>query len=325
MSNEITNQIVENSLNELLTIQEHIFENMNLNTESNTELNTESNTELNTESNTELNTESNTELNTESNLNHFILEPIHSMNIYDSIHDFNEKINDYRNIEHKILINNDSNNTSIKSHILIHLENQIDLIEENFEKITHKQFDKIVDKNDIYNKELNKELENILGFSLEDYNKQSIKIEECINKICEKINNSFNELRNYIYNLHVLNQKLNFISNYENQTLEKSFFELVDKYEKNIKNNIENELNKNIKNKIENIHNLFNMLKILQSQLYVKVVTKYSCGICLHNNIDLYYNNCGHVICKSCGIKNRNTNICPFCKQESLLKPLFFI
>ena len=74
----------------------------------------------------------------------------------------------------------------------------------------------------------------------------------------------------------------------------------------------------------EHLVSIFNMLKLLQSQLYVKVVTKYSCGICLTNNIESYYNNCGHVICKSCGIKNRNNNICPFCKGDSVLKNLFF-
>lgn len=258
------------------------------------------------------------------NLNN-ILDSNHNMNIIDSINDFNDKINDYRIIEHKILVHEESKK-NIKNHILVHLENQIESIEQNFEKITHKQFDHIVDhENDNeYKIKLNNELNELLGFSLEEYNQKSIKIEESINEICNKINNYFTQLRNDIYNLHILNQKLQFISNYENESNE-DFFEIIDKYENSIKNKLENRLKEDIKKKIEKIHDLFNMLKLLQSQLYVKVVTKYSCGICLTNNIESYYNNCGHVICKSCGVKNRNNNICPFCKRESALKPLFFI
>lgn len=262
--------------------------------------------------------------NEQININN-ILDSNHSMNIIDSINDFNDKINDYRNIEHKILVN-EENKKNVKNHILLHLENQIEYIEKNFEKITHKQFDHIVDleENNIYKMRLNNQLNELLGFSLEEYNQKSIKIEESINEICNQINNYFSELRNDIYNLHILNHKLDFIANYENQTYN-HFFELVNSYENEIKNKLENELKEEIQNKIEKIHDLFNMLKLLQSQLYVKIVTKYSCGICLTNNIESYYNNCGHVICKSCGVKNRNSNICPFCKRESVLKSLFFI
>ncbi len=298
MSNRIENEIVDYPLNEILTLQDHLFEDIKIN---------------------------NMEENNLLNLNN-ILDSNTTMNIIDSINDFNDKINDYRIIEHKILVKDEAKN--IKNHILIHLENQIESIEQNFEKITHKQFDNILDENKLnndYKIKLNNKLDELLGFSLEEYNKKSIKIEESINELCAKINNYFSELRNDIYNLHILNQKLQFISNYENEINKNDFFELVDSYENNIKNKLEYELKSVIKNKIETIHNLFNMLKLLQSQLYVKVVTKYSCGICLTNNIESYYNNCGHVICKSCGIKNRNNNICPFCKRESALKNLFFI
>ncbi len=298
MSNRIENEIVDYPLNEILRLQDHLFEDIKIN---------------------------NMEENNLLNLNN-ILDSNTTMNIIDSINDFNDKINDYRIIEHKILVKDEAKN--IKNHILIHLENQIESIEQNFEKITHKQFDNILDENKLnndYKIKLNNKLDELLGFSLEEYNKKSIKIEESINELCAKINNYFSELRNDIYNLHILNQKLQFISNYENEINKNDFFELVDSYENNIKNKLEYELKSVIKNKIETIHNLFNMLKLLQSQLYVKVVTKYSCGICLTNNIESYYNNCGHVICKSCGIKNRNNNICPFCKRESALKNLFFI
>ena len=308
----------ESSLNEILTLQEYIVDDSLLffgdeNIEEDHQI-----------------------INNISKINiNNVLEQNNSMNIIDSINDFNEKINDYRVIEHKILVNEKDKN--VKTHILVHLENQIEYIETNFEKITHKQFDNIIDNtnhsNEIYKIKLSKELNDLLGFSLEDYNQKSVKIEICINEICSKINNYFTELQNDIYNLYILNQKLDFISNYENETIlggEKSinkneFFELVDKYESIIKNKMDNELKDYIKKRIEAIHNLFNMLKLLQEQLYVKIVTKYSCGICLSNNIESYYNNCGHVICKSCGIKNRNNNVCPFCKRESALKSLFFI
>jgi hypothetical protein len=284
--------IEENSLNEILTFQENFLTTTHIE-----------------------------EQNEFLNVNN-ILDSNHHMNIIDSINDFNDKINNYRIIEHKILVN-DEHKKNIKNHILVHLENQIENIEQNFEKITHKQFDHMID-DETYKIKLSNELNELLGFSLEEYNQKSIKIEESINEICNQINNYFSELRNDIYNLHILNQKLQFISNYENESNE-NFFELIDKYENSIKNKLESGLKENIKKKIEKIHDLFNMLKLLQSQLYVKVVTKYSCGICLTNNIESYYNNCGHVICKSCGIKNRNSNICPFCKRENILKPLFFI
>ncbi len=291
----MANGIEENVLNDILTFQEHFLTTTHIEEENQSTL----------------------------NLNN-ILDSNYNMNIIDSINDFNDKINDYRVIEHKILVNEKEKN--VKNHILVHLENQIEIIEQNFEKIAHKQFDHIVDheNDEEYKIKLSNELNELLGFSLEEYNKKSIKIEESINEICNKINNYFTQLRNDIYNLHILNQKLQFISNYENESNE-NFFELIDKYENSIKNKLENKLKEDVKNKIEKIHDLFNMLKLLQSQLYVKIVTKYSCGICLTNNIESYYNNCGHVICKSCGVKNRNSNICPFCKRENILKPLFFI
>ncbi len=301
--------------NDIYTIQEHIFGNNEIENS-----NLSGNITL-----------KNSNLSNIFNLSSNILFPEESrynleLNyINDSINDFNDKLNEYRNIEHKILVQEDK---SVRKHILLHLENEIEMIEKNFEKITHKQFDKIVNENEEYNKELNNELEKILGFSLDTYNKKSVKIELSINEICSKINNHFQELQNNIYNLHILNYKMNFISTYETEVKKTNvyaFYELVDIYEKNIKKELEEELNRRIKSKIEEIHKLFNMLKILQSQLYVKVVTKYSCGICLINNIDSYYNNCRHVICKSCGIKNRNNNICPFCKRDSVLKNLFFI
>ncbi len=280
------------------------------------------------ENNLEINDLNENDLNendlNENDLNKLIFETnIKCDEFNEDIKEINNKINEYINIEHKILVK--ENNENIKNNILYHLETQIDLIEKNFEKITHKQFDNNNNNNLDNNDE--EELNKLLGFSLKEYNQHSIKIENCIYDLCKKINDKISNLRNIIYNINALFLKINIISNFEEYGFEEinSYFELVNKYENNVKKSIEYKSNIVIRKNIEYIHHLFNLLKILQKELYVKIITKYSCGICLENNIEAYYTNCGHVVCKSCGIKNRNINLCPFCKKDGLLKPLFFI
>ncbi len=102
----MSNEIEENQLNEILTLQEDIFENIEEELQIINDI-------------------------SKININN-VLEQNNTMNIVDSINDFNEKINDYRVIEHKILVNEKDKN--VKTHILVHLENQIEYIETNFEK-----------------------------------------------------------------------------------------------------------------------------------------------------------------------------------------------
>lgn len=255
------------------------------------------------------------------------------LNIVDNVSTFDEKLNDFRYIEMQSVISNKNvskeSNKKIKTHILFYLENQIDIIQQNFEKITHKQFDQSLYQNDEYKEDLKNKLESILGFSINEYNQKTLHIENSIEKICNEIEELMNKLHDYIHHLHILHYKINFISKYENMESEYdqlyTFTNLIDTYEKNIKDSLEKKTLDFIKNHTQMIHDRFNMIQLLQENLYQKVITKYSCGVCLSNNIDCYYTNCGHVICKCCGIKNRNVNICPFCKREGVLKQLFFI
>ncbi len=259
------------------------------------------------------------------------------LQILENVSIFDEKLNDFRCVEARSVIQEkqekqekqDQEDRKIKTHILLHLEDQIHMIQQNFEKITHKQFDHSVYKNEEYKSRLQNQLETILGFPIQEYNQKTYKIEHTIERICIEIEILMQKLHDYIHHLHILQYKLHFISTYEHleeedRTLH-SFTNLIESYESSIKNHLEEKTEAFIKDHIEKIHDRFNMIKLLQENLYQKVITKYSCGICLSNNIDCYYGQCGHVICKGCGIKNRNANLCPFCKQDGLLKPLFFI
>jgi hypothetical protein len=246
------------------------------------------------------------------------------LHILDNITQFNDTLQEYRLLEHTSLQNDSS---SIRNHILLHLENQIDLIQENFQKICNKNFDVSIENNSEYQSKIKFDLENILGFSIDSYNQQTIIIENTIHKLSSEIEKLFNEIQKYIHHIHILEYKINFISNYEhileNQNIS-PFSKLVDEYESSIRNNLLNDSLNYIKSCTSQIHNKFNSIKFLQRNLYHKIITKYTCSICLHNNIDCYYTNCGHVICKNCGIKNRN-HLCPFCKKDGSIKPLFFI
>jgi hypothetical protein len=252
------------------------------------------------------------------------------LHILDNISEYNDKLNEYRYIETRSVIEEKSEKRkSIQTHILLHLENQMDIIQKNFEKTTHKQFDKSVYNNDEYKKKIEENLEHILGFTIQSFNEKTVIIENSIEDICNDIHILMNDLHDYIHHLHNIQYKINFISKYEKMDNEYNdlykFSSLIDMYEKNIKDDLEEKIVEFIKIHTQKIHDKFNMIKLLQENLYQKVITKYSCGICLSNNIECYYTNCGHVICKSCGVKNRNINICPFCKRDGALKQLFFI
>ncbi len=264
-----------------------------------------------------------------------------NLHILDNINHYNDKLNEFRYIETRSVIEEKSiqnqQNTvflscpkkDLQKHILLHLENQMDMIEKNFERITHKQFDQSVYNNEEYKEKILKELESILGFSIQSFNEKTCIIENTIEDLCNDIQSLMNELHDYIHHLHNIQYKINFISKYEkmDSTYHElyQFSSLVDMYEKKIKDDLETKTLDFIQNHTQSIHDKFNMIKLLQEKLYQKVITKYSCRICLCNNIECYYTNCGHVICKNCGVKNRNINICPFCKRDGALKQLFFI
>ncbi len=265
--------------------------------------------------------------NIHNTLQDFEEEKLH---IQDSMSQFNEVLHDFRSMERRNLFNEDPKSKSqkkIHTHILFHLEDQMEMIQKNFEKITHQQFEKKLEDS-IYHEKIKNKVEELLTFSIDEYNQKTLQIENSIETICKEVERLMNELHDYIHHLHTIQHKMNFISKYEK--MEETHYdlhslsEMIDLYEKKIKEELEAKTIAFIQSHTSEIHDRFHMIQLLQSQLYQKVVTKYSCGICLTNQIDGYYP-CGHVVCRSCGIKNRNVHLCPFCKSEGLLKTLFFI
>ena len=167
----------------------------------------------------------------------------------------------------------------------------------------------------------------MLGFSLDDYNKKTIIIENTIFKLSAQIETLFNKIQIYIHHILILENKIKFISNYEVLLKNDSilpFSKLVDEFDFSIRNTLLQDAQNILQKTTSEIHDIFHSIKYLQKNLYQKVITKYTCSICLHNNIECYYTTCGHVICKGCGIKNRS-HLCPFCKKEGIIKPLFFV
>lgn len=69
--------------------------------------------------------------------------------------------------------------------------------------------------------------------------------------------------------------------------------------------------------------NLYNtLLKLFPQKKVASDVDKFICQICLENEIELSFEKCGHVICKTCSQKVSTQ--CPFCKTRSVHKKLHF-
>ena len=227
-------------------------------------------------------------------------------------------------------------------HISTFLDNVSERIEKELKKSYLKEFDIVVDYDrDLsvhtpmeasYREGLEREIEGRLGFSIDEYNKRTVMIEDRVLDICREIQDLMNAIRGSIQQLHRLELQFQYLASFTGGGGSRAGgdyhddpeFELVlERMEKRIQDGMEEKIRKTIRENVAKIHFHFSTIKLLQAKLYQKVVTKYTCNICIQNDIDCYYDKCGHAICRGCGIRNRNSNVCPFCKSESALKQLF--
>ena len=75
--------------------------------------------------------------------------------------------------------------------------------------------------------------------------------------------------------------------------------------------------------------------KMLQYLHIIQIVNNFNvgttCSLCMYNNVDSYFDPCGHTMCKDCIEKMNihlydNNSNCPFCKNiVKMIKPLYFI
>ena len=221
-------------------------------------------------------------------------------------------------------------------HISTFLDNVSERIEKELKKSYLKEFDVIVDDHEqsTYREGIEREMEARIGFSIDEYNKRTVMIEDRVLEICREIQDLMNAIRGSIQQLHRLELQFQYLVSFSGgmgagngdggDYQDDPEFELVlERLEKRIQDGMEEKIRKTIRENVAKIHFHFSTIKLLQAKLYQKVVTKYTCNICIQNDIDCYYDKCGHAICRGCGIRNRNSNVCPFCKSESALKQLF--
>lgn len=223
-------------------------------------------------------------------------------------------------------------------HISTFLDNISERIEKELKKSYLKEFDIVVDYDrDLsvhtpmeasYRDGIDRDIEARLGFSIDEYNKRTVMIEDRVLEICREIQDLMNAIRGSIQQLHRLELQFQYLASFsggkESDYQDDPEFELVlNRLEKRIQDGMEEKIRKTIRENVAKIHFHFSTIKLLQAKLYQKVVTQYTCNICIQNNIDCYYDKCGHAICRGCGIRNRNSNVCPFCKSDSTLKQLF--
>jgi hypothetical protein len=222
-------------------------------------------------------------------------------------------------------------------HISTFLDNVSERIEKELKKSYLKEFDIVVDYDrDLsvhtpmeasYRDGIERDIEARLGFSIDEYNKRTVAIEDRVLEICREIQDLMNTIRGSIQQLHRLELQFQYLTSFtgakENDYDDPEFELVLNRLEKRIQDGMEEKIRKTIRENVAKIHFHFSTIKLLQAKLYQKVVTKYTCNICIQNNIDCYYDKCGHAICRGCGIRNRNSNVCPFCKSDSTLKQLF--
>ena len=104
----------------------------------------------------------------------------------------------------------------------------------------------------------------------------------------------------------------------------------------NIKQDIEN-LSDKIKNNndLENIREKYNdtRKKMLSYLSFIKKINNFNtgstCSLCLSNNVNMFFDPCGHTSCQECINKlevERGDVPCPFCKKKiKISRPLYFI
>lgn len=243
-----------------------------------------------------------------------------------------EQLRDFQSVEMEYVTRDLSTKTERTQaqridHISTFLDNVSERIEKELKKSYLKEFDVIVDDHEqsSYREGIEREIEARLGFSIDEYNKRTVMIEDRVLEICREIQDLMNAIRGSIQQLHRLELQFQYLASFTGRVgSDDPEFELVlERMEKRIQDGMEEKIRKTIRENVAKIHFHFSTIKLLQAKLYHKVVTKYTCNICIQTDIDCYYEKCGHAICRGCGIRNRNSNVCPFCKSESALKQLF--
>ncbi len=259
--------------------------------------------------------------------------------IEEQLRDFQSVEMEYVTRDRELIVNSERTRLQRIDHISTFLDNISERIEKELKKSYLKEFDIVVDYDrDLsvhtpmeasYRDGIDRDIEARLGFSIDEYNKRTVAIEDRVLEICREIQDLMNAIRGSIQQLHRLELQFQYLASFsgggtKDGDYEDPEFELVlNRLEKRIQDGMEEKIRKTIRENVAKIHFHFSTIKLLQAKLYQKVVTKYTCNICIQNNIDCYYDKCGHAICRGCGIRNRNSNVCPFCKSDSTLKQLF--
>ncbi len=258
--------------------------------------------------------------------------------IEDQLRDFQSVELEYVTMDESGKRERETVNVQRIEHISTFLDSVSERIEKELKRAYLKEFDIVVDpKRDLtvhtpmeaeYRENVEEEIEKRLGFSIDEYNRRTVAIEDRVLEMCREIQGWIQEIRVSVHQLHRLELQFNYLASFQRDhdhtgDYDVEFEEVLGKMEKKIQEGMEEKIRKTIRENVAKIHFHFSTIKMLQSKLYHKVVTKYTCNICIQNNVDCYYEKCGHAICRGCGIRNRNSNVCPFCKTEGALKQLF--
>ena len=108
------------------------------------------------------------------------------------------------------------------------------------------------------------------------------------------------------------------IRNIRREILNKKLIEISKEYEKN------NESLKSSKKEYEKNKNKFKYYFEI-----IKIINNFNmgntCSICVENNVDHFFNPCGHTVCKEC-VKNIDNNSCFLCRTNIInIKKLYYL
>ena len=210
---------------------------------------------------------------------------------------------------------NTYDNTPLNMDVVIESESDInDLIE-----IKYKLLNIIGDEEiNLEEEELNK----IDGFKndykkmIEEYKniqKEFIKSEKIFKEELTKNKENINNIDLFINFIKQLK-----INDKDREILNKKLIEISKEYEKN------NESLKSSKKEYEKNKNkfkyYFEIIKIINN-----FNMGFTCSICVENNVDHFFNPCGHTVCKEC-VKNIDNNSCFLCRTNIIsIKKLYYL
>jgi hypothetical protein len=249
------------------------------------------------------------------------------MHLNDTVALFEERLHEFQSLEFRTVV---QEKRSVNKTILQHLEEEIEYIEKSLDKICSSQFQKNIEFNTEYKKGIMEDARSLLGFDLQMYNRMSIQIEKVSGQMSQEIQAEVRWMMEMIHDLEVLEKKISFLGCIEKMDLQdnegyEQFRDLIDMYETQVKRTLKDRIIHKMKESAEKIHHHFSVMKYLHENLYQKLYSQYTCGICVQNDIEVFYQHCGHVICKGCAAKSRTPTVCPYCKREGPIKNLFLI